>query len=63
MVVDEDLVFAGVENGTIMVWKWNPESKIHEPAHVLKGHDGAVCSLVIGRGRLYSGSRDSTIKV
>lgn len=62
MVVDEDLVFAGMENGTIKVWRWNSESKIHEPAHVLKGHDGAVCSLVIGRGRLYSGSRDSTIK-
>lgn len=63
MVVDEDLVFAGMEDGTIMVWKWNSESNIHEPAHMLKGHDGAVCSLVIGAGRLYSGSRDCTIKV
>lgn len=45
-----------------MVWKWNSESNIHEATHVLKGHDGAVHSLVIGAGRLYSGSRDSTIK-
>ncbi|KAH6789513.1 hypothetical protein C2S51_004519 [Perilla frutescens var. frutescens] len=63
MVVDEDKVFAGMEDGTIMVWKWNLETNIHEPAVMLKGHNGGVCSLVVGAGRLYSGSRDCTIKV
>ena len=52
-----------MQDGTILVWKWNPATNIPEPAAMLKGHEGAVCSLVVGAGRLYSGSRDCTIKV
>ncbi|KAK4483439.1 hypothetical protein RD792_010626 [Penstemon davidsonii] len=63
MVVDDDKLFAGIEDGTILVWKWNPETGVPEPAAILKGHSGAVCSLVIGANRLYSGSRDCTIKM
>ncbi|XP_057780692.1 zinc finger CCCH domain-containing protein 17-like [Salvia miltiorrhiza] len=63
MIVDEDKLFAGMENGTIMVWKWNLATNIPEPAAMLKEHEGAVRSLVVGAGRLYSGSRDCTIKV
>ncbi|KAG6435716.1 hypothetical protein SASPL_100591 [Salvia splendens] len=62
MIIDEDKLFAGMEDGTILVWKWNPVTNIPEPAAMLKGHEGAVCSLVVGAGRLYSGSRDCTIK-
>ncbi|KAH6831671.1 zinc finger WD40 repeat protein 1 [Perilla frutescens var. hirtella] len=74
MVLDEDKFFywntdshflydAWIQDGTIMVWKWNIETNIPEPAAMLKGHRGAVCSLVIRDDRLYSGSRDCTIKV
>lgn len=34
-----------------------------EVAETLKGHTGAVVSLVVGAKRLYSGSMDKTIKV
>ncbi|KAG6432401.1 hypothetical protein SASPL_103977 [Salvia splendens] len=51
-----------MQDGTILVWKWNPATNIPEPAVVLKGHEGALCSLVVGAGSLYSGSRDCTIK-
>lgn len=53
-----------VQDGTILVWKQHPESKIPEPAAMVREHKGAVCSLVIGaNNRLYSGSEDCTIKV
>ncbi|KAL3814879.1 hypothetical protein ACJIZ3_016147 [Penstemon smallii] len=63
MVVDNDMIYAGTESGTIFVWKYNLETNIPEQAAVLKGHSGAVCSLIIGRDMLYSGSRDCTIKM
>ncbi|KAI3444630.1 hypothetical protein Pfo_001295 [Paulownia fortunei] len=63
MVVDNDKLFAGIEDGTILVWKWHAETNIPEPAAMLKEHHGAVCSLVVGANRLYSGSRDCTIKL
>ncbi|KAL3819963.1 hypothetical protein ACJIZ3_005868 [Penstemon smallii] len=62
MEVDNDMIYAGTEGGTIFVWKYNPETNIPEQVAVLKGHSGAVCSLVIGSNMLYSGSRDCTIK-
>lgn len=34
-----------------------------EVATTLKGHTGAVLSLIVGANRLYSGSMDKTIKV
>ncbi|KAG8391741.1 hypothetical protein BUALT_Bualt01G0218600 [Buddleja alternifolia] len=63
IVIDNDMIFAGVEDGTILVWKWHPGTNIPEPAAMLKEHNGAVCSLIIGANRLYSASRDCTIKV
>ncbi|PIN05932.1 U3 snoRNP-associated protein (contains WD40 repeats) [Handroanthus impetiginosus] len=62
MVVDDDKLFAGTEDGTILVWKCNSETISSEPTATLKEHNGAVCSFVIGANRLYSGSRDCTIK-
>ncbi|PIN05935.1 WD40 repeat-containing protein [Handroanthus impetiginosus] len=50
------------QDGTILAWDCNPETITSEPTATLKEHNGAVCSLVIGANRLYSGSRDCTIK-
>ncbi|XP_051122111.1 zinc finger CCCH domain-containing protein 17-like [Andrographis paniculata] len=66
MASDDNILFAGTEDGSILVWRWQSgSSNAPEPAALLKEHTGAVCSLVIGSGskRLYSGSKDSTIKV
>ncbi|KAL2477764.1 Zinc finger CCCH domain-containing protein 63 [Forsythia ovata] len=63
MVMDNDMLFAGVEGGTILAWKFCTETNIPELAAMLKGHSGAVCSLVVGANRLYSGSSDSTIRL
>ena len=54
---NEMLLFAGVQDGRILAWKR------FEPAAALAGHRSAVVSLVIGAGRLYSGSMDTTIRV
>ncbi|RVW69187.1 Zinc finger CCCH domain-containing protein 48 [Vitis vinifera] len=50
-------------NGTIHAWKANKETNAFEPATTLEGHNGAVVSLTVGGGRLYSGSMDNTIRV
>ncbi|KAL0387471.1 UNVERIFIED_CONTAM: Zinc finger CCCH domain-containing protein 17 [Sesamum radiatum] len=64
MVLDDDKLFAGMEDGSILVWKLNLETLAVEAAEMLKGHHGAVTSLVVGSNhRLYSGSRDCTIRV
>ncbi|KAL0413058.1 UNVERIFIED_CONTAM: Zinc finger CCCH domain-containing protein 17 [Sesamum radiatum] len=64
MVLVDDKLFAGMEDGSILVWKLNLETLTLEAAEMLKGHHGAVTSLVVGsNNRLYSGSRDCTIRV
>ncbi|XP_011092062.1 zinc finger CCCH domain-containing protein 48-like isoform X2 [Sesamum indicum] len=64
MVLDDDKLFAGMEDGSILVWKLNLEALTLEAAEMLKGHQGAVTSLIVGSdNRLYSGSRDCTIRV
>ncbi|CAA2972459.1 Hypothetical predicted protein [Olea europaea subsp. europaea] len=64
MVVDNNMLFAGTEEGTILAWKWGSETNIPKLAAKMKGHNGAVCSLLVGaNNRLYSGSIDNTIRV
>ncbi|OMO85979.1 hypothetical protein CCACVL1_09884 [Corchorus capsularis] len=63
MVVGNDLLFAGSQDGTILAWKFNAVTNNFEPAASLKGHTLAVVSLVVGANRLYSGSVDHSIKV
>ncbi|KAL0449580.1 UNVERIFIED_CONTAM: Zinc finger CCCH domain-containing protein 48 [Sesamum latifolium] len=46
MVLDDDKLFAGMEDGSILVWKLNLETLTLEAAEMLKGHHGAVTSLV-----------------
>ncbi|KAL0282430.1 UNVERIFIED_CONTAM: Zinc finger CCCH domain-containing protein 17 [Sesamum radiatum] len=64
MVLDDDKLFAGMEDGSLLMWKLNLEAVTLEAAEQRKEHHGAVCSLVLGsNNRLYSGSRDGTIRV
>lgn len=63
LVVGNDLLFAGTQDGSILAWKFNVAANCFEPAASLKGHTLAVVSLVVGGSRLYSGSMDHTIKV
>ncbi|XP_030967662.1 zinc finger CCCH domain-containing protein 17-like [Quercus lobata] len=60
-----DLLFAGVEDGVILAWKGTCESNLtFQLAATLKGHTHGITSLVVGGGnRLYSGSKDHTIRV
>ncbi|KAJ6748038.1 WD REPEAT-CONTAINING [Salix purpurea] len=63
LVVGNDLLFAGTQDGSILVWKFNAATFNFEPAVSLKDHKMAVVSLVVGANRLYSGSIDHSIKV
>ncbi|XP_071929537.1 zinc finger CCCH domain-containing protein 48-like [Coffea arabica] len=63
LVVGNDLLFAGVQDGTILAWKFNTATNSFEPAASLKGHNLAVVTLVVGANRLYSGSMDHSIRV
>ncbi|KGN59738.1 zinc finger CCCH domain-containing protein 48 [Cucumis sativus] len=63
LVVGNDLLFAGTQDGSILAWKFNVATNCFEPAASLSGHTLPVVSLVVGANRLYSGSMDHTIKV
>lgn len=45
------------------MWKFNAEASSFDSISPLKGHIGAVVSLIYGANRLYSGSMDNTIRV
>lgn len=63
LVVGNDLLFAGTQDGTILAWKYNAVTNNFEPAAQLKGHNLAVVTLVVGANKLYSGSMDNSIRV
>ncbi|XP_019431307.1 PREDICTED: zinc finger CCCH domain-containing protein 48-like [Lupinus angustifolius] len=63
LVVINDMLFAGTQDGSILIWKFNLTANCFEPAASLKGHSHGVVSLVVGANRLYSGSMDNTIRV
>ncbi|CAK9145779.1 unnamed protein product [Ilex paraguariensis] len=63
LVVGNDMLFAGTEDGTILAWKSSCETSCPEVAATLKGHSRVVLSLFVGANRLYSGSMDKTIRV
>jgi len=63
LVVGNDLLFAGTQDGSILAWKFNAATNRFEPAASLIGHTLGVVSLVVGANRLYSGSMDCTIRV
>ncbi|GAA0153197.1 hypothetical protein LIER_11496 [Lithospermum erythrorhizon] len=64
MVVSNDMLFAGVEGGCIFAWKFSSDQCSPELVGSLKGHDGDVVAVAVGASnRLYSGSKDNTVKV
>ncbi|CAA3026675.1 zinc finger CCCH domain-containing protein 48-like [Olea europaea var. sylvestris] len=63
LVIGNDMLFAGTQDGTILAWKFNVATNCFEPAASLKGHTLAVVTLVVGANRLYSGSMDHSIRV
>ncbi|KAL3517081.1 hypothetical protein ACH5RR_023983 [Cinchona calisaya] len=63
MVVGEDMLFGGVQDGSILAWKSTSESSCPEVVANLKGHRLAVLCLVVGANCLYSGSKDENIRV
>ncbi|XP_050225080.1 zinc finger CCCH domain-containing protein 48 [Mercurialis annua] len=63
MVVGNDLLFAGTQDGAILAWKYNAATLNFDPVASLPGHTVAVVSLVVGANRLYSGSMDHSIRV
>ncbi|KAF5743567.1 zinc finger CCCH domain-containing protein 48 [Tripterygium wilfordii] len=63
LVAGNDLLFAGVQDGAILAWRYNAATNGFDPAVSLTGHSLAVVSLVVGANRLYSGSMDKSIRV
>ncbi|MCL7051545.1 hypothetical protein MKW94_004299 [Papaver nudicaule] len=63
LAVHNDMLFAGTQDGSILVWKFVAASNCFEPAAALQGHRGSVVTLIVGANRLYSGSMDNTIRV
>ncbi|KAG9451669.1 hypothetical protein H6P81_004573 [Aristolochia fimbriata] len=63
LIVGNEMLFAGVQDGSILAWKFIASGNCFEPAASLNGHNGAVVSLIVGANRLYSGSMDKSIKV
>lgn len=63
LLTHQDMLFAGTQDGTILVSRFNVVGSCFEPVASLKGHQKGVVSLIIGAQRLCSGSMDHTIKV
>lgn len=63
LVVGNEMLFAGTQDGSILAWKFSAVGNCFEPAASLPGHRLAVVTLVVGAMRLYSGSMDNTIRV
>ncbi|ERN19403.1 hypothetical protein AMTRI_Chr09g42660 [Amborella trichopoda] len=63
LAVGNEMLFAGIQDGSILAWKFSVVGNCFEPAASLSGHTRSVVSLVVGLKRIYSGSMDNTIKV
>ncbi|KAK0596529.1 hypothetical protein LWI29_016506 [Acer saccharum] len=64
MVVSDEMLFAGAQDGNILAWKGSSETE--NPFQLtasLKGHIRPVTCIAVGGKRLYSGSMDNTIRV
>ncbi|KAI3913168.1 hypothetical protein MKW98_007184 [Papaver atlanticum] len=63
LAVGNGMLFAGTQDGKILVWKFVAATNGFEPAAALQGHSASVLTLVVGGTILYSGSMDNTIRV
>ncbi|XP_007048519.2 PREDICTED: zinc finger CCCH domain-containing protein 63 isoform X1 [Theobroma cacao] len=64
MVVSDNMLFAGAQNGFTFAWKSSSEAA--NPFQLIasmEGHSGAVLCLAVRDKKLYSGSVDHTIRV
>ncbi|KAJ4773162.1 Zinc finger CCCH domain-containing protein [Rhynchospora pubera] len=62
LAADGNLLFAGTQDGRILIWRLSTASNLYEPAACLVGHCLAVMSIILQGATLYSASLDSTIK-
>ncbi|BBN17984.1 protein MpC3H30 [Marchantia polymorpha subsp. ruderalis] len=63
LAVSADMLFAGIQDGSVLAWKFSTITNAFEPAASLLGHNGAVITLMIHGSQLFSGSIDKSIKV
>ncbi|KAI3871992.1 hypothetical protein MKW92_024719 [Papaver armeniacum] len=63
LAVENEMLLAGTQDGSILVWKFVATTNGFEPAAALKGHSASVLTLVVGNNILYSGSMDNTIRL
>ncbi|KAK6259313.1 hypothetical protein SCA6_013787 [Theobroma cacao] len=63
MVVANNMLFAGAQNGVIFAWKGSSEASPFQLVASMEAHSGAVLCLTVGEKKLYSGSVDHTIRV
>ncbi|XP_072967962.1 zinc finger CCCH domain-containing protein 17-like [Typha angustifolia] len=63
LMIGNETLFAGAQDGSISAWKSNADGKSFELAVTLGGHLKPVVSLIVGAMKLYSGSMDGTIRI
>ncbi|KAI3857129.1 hypothetical protein MKW98_010543 [Papaver atlanticum] len=63
LALGNEMLFAGTQDGKILVWKFVAATNGFEPAAALQGHSASVVTLVVGANILYTGSVDNTIRV
>jgi WD40 repeat protein len=62
LVEDDEHLFAGTEDGVIYMWRMNRSRQSFDEVAAFRGHEKAVASLAQGKGTLYSGSADGSIR-
>ncbi|XVE83568.1 hypothetical protein DITRI_Ditri16bG0097500 [Diplodiscus trichospermus] len=63
MVVANDMLFAGAQNGVLFAWKGCSEVNSFQLVASMEAHSSAVLCLTVGDKKLYSGSADHSIRV
>ncbi|GAV64322.1 WD40 domain-containing protein, partial [Cephalotus follicularis] len=62
-VANGNMLFAGAEDGAILAWRASCETNPFELVASLDGHTMAVVCLTVGANKLFSGSKDHTIRI
>ncbi|CAN6296546.1 unnamed protein product [Urochloa humidicola] len=62
LVEDDEHLFAGTEDGVIYMWRMNRAQQCFDEVAAFRGNDKAVASLAQGKGTLYSGSADGSVR-
>ncbi|KAL6645513.1 hypothetical protein ACP70R_017121 [Stipagrostis hirtigluma subsp. patula] len=59
---DDEHLFAGTEDGVVYMWRMDQGRHCFDEVAALTGHEKAVVSLAQGKGTLYSGSADGSVR-